>query len=86
MVNARLLLDEMITSMDNSFDARIENVHIISTITKYEVFENDNLKSINGAELSLKLSEPLAVNKLRKCADIDALELDDRMKRCVIGF
>ena len=75
MGTVRLLLDELIKSMDNGFDARKKYVHMNSTITKNKDFEHGIVKITNGAELSLSVSEALAVKQLRKCADIDAVEL-----------
>ena len=76
MGTARLLLDELIKSMDNSFDARKKYVHMISTITKNKDFQNGIVEVTNGADLSLSVPEALAVKQLRKCAHIEAVELD----------
>ena len=68
MGTARLLLDELIKSMDNSFDARKKYVHMISTITKNKDSQNGIVEVTNGADLSLSVPEALAVKQLRKCA------------------
>ena len=62
--------------MDNSFDAQKKYVDMNSTITKNKDFENGIVKITNGAELSLSASVASAVKQLRKCGDIDEVELD----------
>ena len=76
MGSARFLLDGLIKSINNSFDACKKYVHMNSTITKNKVFENGIVKITNEAELSLSVSEALALKQLRNCADIDKVELD----------
>ena len=48
------------------------------TLTKTKNFEKGIVKNTNGAELSSNVSETLAMKKLRKCADIDKVELDQQ--------
>ena len=76
MGSARLFLDGLIKFRNNSFDACKKNVHMNSTITKNKVFQKWHRQDLNGSELSLSVSEALAMKQLGNCADIDKVELD----------